>query len=228
MNKRTFEHWQVIATLLAVYDAIAVNLSYLLALWFRYDGQFSGIPHEYLHAWLHFVPVYTVFCLVVFVLLKLYKSIWRFASYTELVRLAAASGITAVFHAVAISLLICRMPVSYYFAGALIQFMLVAGIRFSYRLVLMLHKKNLRASNADRVMLIGAGSAGQIVLRDILISNTIDANSIMDPELMAAKQGLADLLKYSLIVLSSVPMMFLYPFIQKYFVKGVMIGSVKG
>ena len=68
----------------------------------------------------------------------------------------------------------------------------------------------------------------QIVLRDILISNTIDANSIMDPELMAAKQGLADLLKYSLIVLSSVPMMFLYPFIQKYFVKGVMIGSVKG
>ena len=167
MNKRTFEHWQVIAILLAVYDAVAVNLSYLLALWFRYDGQFSGIPHEYLHAWLHFVPVYTVFCLAVFVLLKLYKSIWRFASYTELVRLAAASGITAVFHALAISLLICRMPVSYYFAGALIQFMLVAGIRFSYRLVLMLHKKNLRASNADRVMLIGAGSAGQIVLRDI-------------------------------------------------------------
>ena len=167
MNKKTFEHWQMIAILLAVYDTVAVNLSYLLALWFRYDGQFSGIPHEYLHAWLHFVPVYTVFCLVVFVLLKLYKSIWRFASYTELVRLAAASGITAVFHAVAISLLICRMPVSYYFAGALIQFMLVAGIRFSYRLVLMLHKKNLRASNADRVMLIGAGSAGQIVLRDI-------------------------------------------------------------
>ena len=167
MNKRTFEHWQVIAVLLAVYDAVTVNLSYLLALWFRYDGQFAGIPHQYLHAWLHFVPIYTVFCLTVFVLLKLYKSIWRFASYTELVRLAVASGITAVFHMLGISLLISRMPVSYYFAGALIQFMLVAGIRFSYRLVLMLHRKNLRASNAERVMLIGAGSAGQIVLRDI-------------------------------------------------------------
>jgi putative aldouronate transport system permease protein len=68
----------------------------------------------------------------------------------------------------------------------------------------------------------------QIVLRDILIANTIDANTIVDPELMAAKQGLADLLKYSLIVISSVPMMLLYPFIQKYFAKGVMIGSVKG
>ena len=167
MNKRTFEHWQVIAILLAIYDALAVNLSYLLALWLRYDGRFSMIPYEYRHAWQHFVPIYTVFCLALFVLLKLYKSIWRFASYTELVRLTVASGITAVFHAVAISLLLNRMPISYYFAGALIQFVLIAGIRFSYRLVLMLHKKNLRTAGADRVMLIGAGSAGQIVLRDI-------------------------------------------------------------
>ena len=160
MNKKTFEHWQMIAILLAVYDTVAVNLSYLLALWFRYDGQFSGIPHEYLHAWLHFVPVYTVFCLVVFVLLKLYKSIWRFASYTELVRLAAASGITAVFHAVAISLLICRMPVSYYFAGALIQFMLLADFEDYLHTHSKLFEDMKNTSERERMSMMNIAQSG--------------------------------------------------------------------
>jgi multiple sugar transport system permease protein/putative aldouronate transport system permease protein len=68
----------------------------------------------------------------------------------------------------------------------------------------------------------------QIVLRDILIANSIDPSATMDPELMAARQGMADLLKFSLIIVSSLPVMMIYPFIQKYFIKGVMIGSIKG
>lgn len=68
----------------------------------------------------------------------------------------------------------------------------------------------------------------QIVLREILISNTIDTSLVADPELAAAKQGMAELLKYSLIIVSTVPVMCIYPFVQKYFVKGVMIGSIKG
>lgn len=67
----------------------------------------------------------------------------------------------------------------------------------------------------------------QIVLRDILILNSMN-NQITDPQLMAAKQGMADLIKYSLIVISTGPFMILYPFIAKHFVQGVMIGSVKG
>lgn len=68
----------------------------------------------------------------------------------------------------------------------------------------------------------------QIVLRDILISTSIDPSLVLDPETMAARQGLADLLKYSLIVVASAPMICLYPFVQKFFIKGVMIGSIKG
>jgi multiple sugar transport system permease protein/putative aldouronate transport system permease protein len=68
----------------------------------------------------------------------------------------------------------------------------------------------------------------QIVLRDILIANSIDPSAILDPELAAARQGMADLLKFSLIIVSSLPVMMIYPFIQKYFIKGVMIGSIKG
>lgn len=68
----------------------------------------------------------------------------------------------------------------------------------------------------------------QIVLREILVANSISMDEIVDPETMNAKQGLADLLKYSLIIVSSVPVIVLYPFIQKYFIKGIMIGSLKG
>lgn len=68
----------------------------------------------------------------------------------------------------------------------------------------------------------------QIVLRDILIASSIDPSVVMDPETMAARQGLADLLKYSLIVVASAPMICLYPFVQKFFIKGVMVGSIKG
>jgi multiple sugar transport system permease protein/putative aldouronate transport system permease protein len=68
----------------------------------------------------------------------------------------------------------------------------------------------------------------QIVLRDILISHTIDPSVMMDETLMAARLGMAELLRYSLIIVSSLPVMMIYPFIQKYFIQGVMIGSLKG
>lgn len=68
------------------------------------------------------------------------------------------------------------------------------------------------------------------VLREILIMGNIDQSSMsaMDMENMAARAGLAELLKYAVIVVASVPVMLIYPFVQKYFVKGVMIGAVKG
>lgn len=69
----------------------------------------------------------------------------------------------------------------------------------------------------------------QIILRNILILNNIDASSMMiDANQMAVREGLKDLLKFSLIVISSLPVLILYPFIQKHFVKGIMIGSLKG
>jgi putative aldouronate transport system permease protein len=69
----------------------------------------------------------------------------------------------------------------------------------------------------------------QIVLRNILLSNQVSSSQeLIDVEDLSKREGLAQLLKYSLIIVASVPMLCLYPFIQKYFVKGVMIGSLKG
>ena len=68
----------------------------------------------------------------------------------------------------------------------------------------------------------------QIFLRQILVQNNFDTSEMTDPELAQQLKGLSEVLKYSVIVVSTAPLMCLYPFVQKYFVKGVMIGSVKG
>jgi len=68
----------------------------------------------------------------------------------------------------------------------------------------------------------------QLILRDILVQNEVRIDMLGDVKSAAARQGLRELLKYSLIVISSVPLMLVYPFVQKFFVKGVMIGSIKG
>jgi len=68
----------------------------------------------------------------------------------------------------------------------------------------------------------------QIFLREILIMNSVNTEMVVDTQMQEAMQGMADLLKYSLIVVSTAPILCIYPFLQRYFIKGVMIGSLKG
>ena len=67
----------------------------------------------------------------------------------------------------------------------------------------------------------------QIFLRQILVQSNMSAD-MLDPEAMAQMQTLQQILKYAVIVVSTAPMLCLYPFVQKYFRQGVMIGSIKG
>lgn len=167
------QKWVRIAALLIIYDIIVINLAYGAALWLRFDLKFSMIPEEYLHAWVSTVPAYTVLSLVIFVLLKLYRSVWRFVSYNEMMRVAAATMFTAAVQVILTELLFTRMPVLYYIGGAMIQFLAMCGVRFSYR-ALRIFKGfcNAKAENTyKRVMIVGAGEAGRMLLREIRVEN---------------------------------------------------------
>ena len=168
LNKKNINY---VAVLLVIYDIIAVNLAYFLALWFRFDCKYSMVESSgYLGNFLKFVPIYAAFCILVFWGFKLYQSLWQFASFNEFSRIFISSFFTSTVHCVGISILFGRMPMSYYLFGSMIQFSLLIVIRFGYRFVLLQKRnarKNLRIAYASRVMLIGAGVAGQMILQDI-------------------------------------------------------------
>ena len=173
---RRMERWEFVSLGLLLYDALAVNAAYFLALWLRYDMRYSAIPPEYLAAFLRFAPVYTAVCLAVFFLLRLYNSLWRFASFNELARSLGATAITCVFHWVGMNAFVCRMPVAYYVIGALGQFLMVTAIRFAYRFIRLLSASQRRNARAvHNAMIIGAGAAGQAVLRELKTSEAADA-----------------------------------------------------
>ena len=167
---KLFEHWHIVAVVLVVYDLVVFFGAYFAALWLRFDCHFSQIPSDYLMAWLKFSPLYAGISVIVFWKLRLYQSIWRFASFTELEKVALSSVILGAVHTIGITVLQKRMPITYYVVGAAIQFLLILLIRFSYRFVLLERSKRekaLQKSMARRVMLIGAGAAGQMILRDL-------------------------------------------------------------
>ena len=167
------EHWHIIALGLMLYDSLALSFSYLIALWLRYDLRYSTIDPRYIEGWKAFLPFYILGSLAVFWFLKLYKSIWRFASYSEILRVSMATVICSFFHIIGITFFWGRMPISYYVIGAILQYLAVLGIRFSYRFILLLRKVNNKKSH-HRIMVIGAGSAGQMLIRDIQRSGEVD------------------------------------------------------
>lgn len=179
LRKKRLEHWKVIALYLFFYDVIVINLSYFLGLWLRFDLSYSLIPDIYLSSFLKFAPFYTIFTVIIFFCLHLYNSLWRFASFSELNRILLASGITTLFQIIGITVFLCRMPISYYVFGAVIQFCFVTAVRFIYRYITLeraRRAKNLRA--VHNAMIIGAGAAGQVILKELKVSNDASARPL--------------------------------------------------
>ena len=127
-SMKKLEHWKVIAIYLIIYDMIAVNFSYFMALLVRFDFRYSSIPTDYFAAWRSFAPIYTIIILVVFGCMHLYNSVWRFASFHELIKITVATVITGVLHIVGITIFWGRMPASYYLVGIMLQFFLTVGV----------------------------------------------------------------------------------------------------
>lgn len=173
-SKRKIEHWQVVRLLLMVYDFIAVIVSFGIALWLRFDCKVTSVEPQYLTNYTKTIIIYALFCLVVFWFLRLYKSIWRFASYSELLRVILATVVTGVIYTGSLLVFNLHMPISYYVIGITVQFIATLGIRFFYRFVLLLRGRTNNEVQKKNVMIVGAGSAGQMLFRDI--KHSIETN----------------------------------------------------
>ncbi len=162
------KHWHKVAYFLLAYDFITVVLAYFLALWLRFDCQFSHIEEHYLDMYFKIIIPYAIFTVVIYWLFGLYRSIWRFASFYELKKLVVSTVITLAANALVVTAFVYRMPISYFVFGIGFQFFFGVTIRFSYRFILLLRDSRETQGSSDmNILLIGAGSAGRMILRDV-------------------------------------------------------------
>ena len=171
-------NWIKMAILLNIYDMAVVAGSYFLALWIRFDCVFSRIPEQYLNPFMQYYLIHVAVSIGIFWAFKLYRAIWRFASYVELFRVVMASFISGVVNLVLMRALAGRMPITYYILGLAFQTFFMIAARFGYRFARLLYMKRHVDDGAPRVMIIGAGAAGQMLLRDMIEAKEISARPV--------------------------------------------------
>lgn len=170
-KKSAITRSNLIRLALVLFDAVAVNLAYYMALVIRFyvNYEFNEWAVKYVPAFWKFVPCYTVFCLIVFGGFRLYTRRWKYASTEDMNRILMANIVTCVGHIAGTLLITMRMPMTYYALGAIIQLALIVGSRLSFRMVMLeveRSKARRRSSGPlKKVMVIGVGETAHQVLR---------------------------------------------------------------
>ncbi len=162
---------------LVLMDILAIVISSFGALYVRFEFRFNEIPREYLDIYEHIIPVTVLFTLFFFLLWKLYRSVWRYASAIELVNIAFATSCGALAQLIFCYATERRMPRSYYVLYWFFLFSLTCLLRFSYRILRVLHSKRTSlagGSSRINVMVIGAGAAANMILKEIEFSQYIN------------------------------------------------------
>ena len=164
--------------LLAVLDVLSVVAAYFLALMLRFDFKYSHILADkgnYIEGFLTSIPLWCAVTVIVFFFCRLYHSIWRQASVAELEMIILAYAVLIPCYYIAKKLMNLNMPRSYYVMGIIINFCMTTGIRFAFRVALYLIQSFTRRINSevDRIMVIGAGAAGQVMIKELQNSDKI-------------------------------------------------------
>lgn len=177
--------WIKKVLMLVLADILIVLISYFMALLLRFDFVFSSIPEEYLMGYLYSMPFWIISTIVIFYICRLYHSIWRLASVAELQMILIAYSILAVVYSLGMLFMQMHMPRSYYFIGFLLNFLMTTGLRFSYRLMrFWVNRRNTNADAGgemhakDHVMVIGAGAAGQALIKEIINSKKLNTQVV--------------------------------------------------
>ena len=153
---------------LVLMDIMSVVVASFAALYIRFDFSFKGIPAEYMARFERILPFNIVVTLLFFVIWKLYKSVWRYASATELLNIVFATTCAALGQVLVSFALGESMPRSYFAIYWFLLFGCTCAIRFSYRILRIFNNKR-RENSKDKVnvMLVGAGAAANTILKEI-------------------------------------------------------------
>ena len=177
--------------LLAITDIFLIALSGFLALYIRYDFRFSNMDMQYVDYEIQYLPASIVVTLVLFVLFKLYRSVWRFASSAELLNVIGACSASIILQIIGMGVLHMRMPVSYYLMKYVILIAGVGTVRFTYRILRMFQERRLFGEKDPRknTMIIGGGEAGAMIIKEFQNSSYLNQKICCVIDDNPAKQG---------------------------------------
>lgn len=156
--------------LLVVSDLVSILIASVLSLYVRYDFRFMDVPREFWEAVLQAYVYNAVIVVIVFFIFRLYNSVWRYASDTELVNNAIAVVLCSVMQPVIFWIEGVKLPTSYPFFYGFFLMILTCGVRFSYRILRLLQNRRLNHFGGKvrvNCMIVGAGAAGNAILKEI-------------------------------------------------------------
>lgn len=165
---------------LILLDIMSIVVASFAALYIRFDFSFNGIPEIYLIKFERIIPFNIALTILFFAIWKLYKSVWRYASATELLNIVFATTCASIAQAVICYLMNESMPRSYYVLYWFLLFGMTCVIRFSYRILRLINSKRSELTgkaNRSNVMLIGAGAAANAILKEIETSRYLNLNA---------------------------------------------------
>lgn len=161
--------------LLVFLDILFVNVSSFVALWVRFNMHWNEIPPEYYTSVVDVAVPNTIATLIVFALFRLYTSLWRYASIKELINIIEACIICLFLNILAYYLTYRPIYRSYFLLYGVSLFLLTCVSRFSYRLLRLLYRSNIHGAHMRNTMIIGAGEACNVVLKELELSTELDA-----------------------------------------------------
>ena len=177
---KTNRQWRERVIIMGVGDYLCTLVSYFLALLVRHDFLFSAIDPEFIQGYVRTAPIWAFVLLVVLYVFKLYHSIWSMASVPEMYRIISAYAVQILFYFVFVAVTDLNMPRSYYVMGTLFSGLCTTALRFSYRLIRFRFSgvNRPQSDKQRRIMVIGAGAAGQALIRELHHSDKINSNVV--------------------------------------------------
>lgn len=171
--------------ILILLDIMSALIASFFAIYMRFDFSFAEIPTEYYVKFTNILFPNVIITITFFVVWKLYKSVWRYASANELFNIISASLCVTIVQVIYCYIFNQKMPRSYYILFWFILTVLTSGIRFGYRIIRLVNNKRtniMGRNNRISVMLIGAGAAGNMILKEIESSNylNLQAKCVID------------------------------------------------
>ena len=169
--------WKIRMAALVVADLASIVMAYALALVLRFDFQIMAIPPEHMQGFREFVLPWLAVTVALFYICRLYHSIWRRVGAAEVEMIVMTYLVLMPVYLLVIWIGGVKLPRSCYVMGYILNFMATCGIRFGYRFARQaMHRlQHSRGKQSKRIMVIGAGGAGQMIIKELRSSNKIDA-----------------------------------------------------